>query len=79
MVREKKSVFCGSQRGERKGDAGPTQHYGGGKRTSQNQQYKNITWNNHSAAASRGCFHFFRIPFNTNAALAGRSAILLIK
>ncbi len=40
---------------------------------------KNITWDNHNAAASHGCFHFFKIPFNTNAALAGRSAILLIK
>ncbi|MDJ1630619.1 YuzL family protein [Bacillus velezensis] len=29
-----------------KGNAGPKQKYGGGKRTSQNQQYKKTTWNN---------------------------------
>ncbi|OPG93824.1 hypothetical protein B2I22_00245 [Bacillus spizizenii] len=41
MVREKKNpssaaVIAASV----KGDSGPTQNYGGGKRTSQNKQYK---------------------------------------
>lgn len=41
MVREKKNPSSAAvSAASVKGDAGPTQHYGGGKRTSQNQQYK---------------------------------------
>ncbi|MCY8309389.1 YuzL family protein [Bacillus vallismortis] len=41
MVREKKNPSSAAvSSASVKGDAGPTQHYGGGKRTSQNQQYK---------------------------------------
>lgn len=80
MVREKKNPSSAQvSAASVKGDAGPTQHYGGGNGQVKISSIKNITWNNHNAAASRGCFHFFKIPFNTNAALAGRSAILLIK
>nr|WGD87998.1 YuzL family protein [Bacillus subtilis] len=41
MVREKKNPSSAAvSAASVKGDAGPTQHYGRGKRTSQNQQYK---------------------------------------
>ncbi len=45
-----------------KGNAGPKQKYGGGKRTSQNQQYKKTTWNNIVAVAF-GATVIFEDPF----------------